>query len=295
MAEEGSFRKAAEVLHLSQPAVSQQVHALEQELGLRLLDRKSSHISLTAPGKILLRYARKASRMAQEVETELSALRGETGGELRLGASTTVAQYVLPRMLGVFLQENPKVQLQVKSGNTEEVVGWLTAGLLDLGLIEGPALSKQVQTEHFLKDSMILIVPCNHPWSTEKVVAASEIAKVPLLLRERGSGSRRVVESALKTKGIHLRDLQIAMELDSTEAIVSGVEAGLGVGFVSQWAVGKELHLGTVVPIHVEDLKIHREFTLVRVAGPVPEGPAGAFRRFALAQGEEPIRKSNQG
>ncbi len=294
VAEEGSFRKAAEILHLSQPAVSQQVHALEEELGLRLLDRKSAHISLTAAGKILLRYARKASRMAQEVEAELANLRGETGGELRLGASTTVAQYILPRILGAFLKENPKVQLQVKSGNTEEVVNWLTSGLLDLGLIEGPALSKQVQTEHFLEDSMVLIVPPNHPWGAEKIVSVSEITGVPLLLRERGSGSRRVVESALKAKGVHLKDLQIAMELDSTEAIVSGVEVGLGVGFVSEWAVGKELHLGTVMTVHVEDLKIHRQFTLVRVAGPVPEGAAGVFRRFALSQGEEPIRKSNQ-
>lgn len=307
VAEEGSFRKASDLLNLSQPAVSQHVHALEEELGLRLLDRSSTHVSLTVAGRILLEYAQKAALLDQQVEVEFASLRGETGGELRLGASTTVAQYILPRMLGTFLHDNPKVQLQVKSGNTEQVVEWLTAGEIDLGLIEGPAMSKQVQTENFLEDRMIAIVPQGHPWTAARVVSVSDLGKTPLLVRERGSGSRRVVESALKNSGLRLKDLKIAMELDSTEAIVSGVEAGLGVAIVSQWAVGKELHLGTVAYIAVTGLDVRRSFALVRLAGPLPDGVAGEFRRFALAQKsatnslelsepkqKRPIRKANQ-
>jgi DNA-binding transcriptional LysR family regulator len=307
VAEEGSFRKASDSLNLSQPAVSQHIHALEEELGLRLVDRSSIHISLTAPGRILLEYAQKAALLDQQIEVEFAALRGETGGELRLGASTTVAQYVLPRMLGAFLRDNPKVQLRVKSGNTEEVVEWLTGAEIDLGLIEGPAMSKQVQTENFLEDTMILIAPKDHPWSTDRLISIHDLVKAPLLVRERGSGSRRVVESALKNSGLRMKELKVAMELDSTEAIVSGVEAGLGVGIVSQWAVGKELHLGTVVHITVSGLEVSRNFALVRLAGPLPDGVAGEFRRFALAQKsatnslvpsarkvKRPIRKSNQ-
>lgn len=305
VAEERSFRKASEALHLSQPAVSQQVHALEEELGVRLLDRSKNQIELTEAGRVLLRYSRRSAKIAQEVMAELAILRGEAGGELRLGASTTISQYLLPRIVGAFLQENPTVHLQLKSGNTEEVVEGLIAGTLDLGLIEGPSLSKQVQTELFLHDSMVLIAPNNHRWPLTAFAKLEDLKQVPFLFRERGSGSRHVVESALKQTGLRMKDLHIALELDSTEAIVSGVEAGLGVGFVSSWAVGKELRLGTVVPISVDGLNVRREFTLVRIAGPLPAGAAGAFRHFAFAQREEieaqlseaklaTIRKTNQ-
>jgi DNA-binding transcriptional LysR family regulator len=133
-------------------------------------------------------------------------------------------------------------------------------------------------------DEMVLIVSPNHAWAARKAgaIAASELAKVPLLLRERGSGSRRVVERALKKVGLPLRSLTVAMELDSTEAIISGVEAELGVGFVSRWAVGKVLRLGTVRVVAVEGLEILRDFSFVRLAGAEATGTAAAFQRFAM-------------
>jgi LysR family transcriptional regulator, transcriptional activator of the cysJI operon len=242
VAEEMSFRRAAEVLHLSQPAVSQHIRLLEEEAEARLFDRArgdghGSQISLTEAGRVLLGYATTAAETMVEARRALAALNDEAVGELRLGASTTVAQYVLPRILGAFLKQYEQVKVSLVSGNTEHIVEAVAERRVVLGIIEGPAMRRDVKTERMVRDEMVLIVGPKHPWARgREAVAVEELAKVPMLLRERGSGSRRVVERALKKAGMPLRSLQVTMELDSTEAILSGVEAGLGVGFVSRLA-----------------------------------------------------------
>jgi DNA-binding transcriptional LysR family regulator len=281
-----SLRKAAELLHLSQPAVSQHVHALEEEAGVQLFDRArgaghGSQISLTEAGRVLLGYATTAAATMAEAQRALAALNDEAVGELRLGASTTVAQYVLPRILGAFLRQYPQVKLSLVSGNTERIVEAVAERRVELGIIEGPAMRRDVKTERMVRDEMVLIVSPNHAWAGRKTIAPGELAKVALLLRERGSGSRRVVERALKKVGLPLRSLKVAMELDSTEAIISGVEAELGAGFVSRWAISKALRLGSVKVVRVEGLEILRDFSFVRQAGVEFAGAAAAFQRFA--------------
>ena len=286
VAEQASFRRAAEQLHISQPSVSQHVQLLEEELGVRLLDRGSlgtQGIRITPAGELLLKFARRSSRMSQQVLAALARLEGQPGGDLRLAASTTVAQYLLPRILGRFLKENPRIQLAVKSGNTEQVTSWVLNGEAELGLIEGPPPSKEIAVEYFLDDRLLLIVPRGHAWAAQQIPLEA-IASAPLLMREQGSGTRRVIEQALRRAGLRLNRLQIAMELDSTEAIVSGVEAGLGVGFVSEWAIRKELRLGTLATAQVADLEIRRSFSLIRPVGPVATGAVAAFHSFVLSQ-----------
>lgn len=289
VAEVMSFRKAAEVLHLSQPAVSQQIRALEEEARVRLFDRAGgdghgSQIALTEAGRVLLVYANRAAATMAEAERALAALNHEVTGELRLGASTTVAQYLLPRILGAFLKQYPHVRMSVMSGNTEEIAEAVAEEKVALGIIEGPPMRRDVKTEPMAPDELVLIVSPAHPWAQRKgAISVQDLTTVPLLLRERGSGSRRVVERALKDAGLPLKSLKVAMELDSTEAIISGVEAELGVGFVSRWAVGKVLRLGSVKVVKVAGLRIVREFSFVCVAGNEPSGAAAAFQRFALA------------
>ena len=284
-----SFRKAAEVLHLSQPAVSQQIRALEEEAGVRLFDRAGSEghgsqIALTEAGRVLLGYATQAAETMEQAGRALASLNHDVTGELKLGASTTVAQYVLPRILGVFLRQYPQVKLSLVSGNTERIAEAVAEQEISLGIIEGPAMRRDVKTEKMVQDEMVLIVGPEHPWARRKsAITPQDLTMVPLLLRERGSGSRRVVERALKRAGLTQRSLHIAMELDSTEAIISGVEAELGVGFVSRWAIGKVLRLGTVRPVSVEGLEILRDFSFVRLAGTELSGTVAAFERFALA------------
>ena len=145
-------------------------------------------------------------------------------------------------------------------------------------------MRRDVKTERMIQDEMVLIVSPNHVWAAKGAVAIApeQLMKVPLLLRERGSGSRRVVERALKKAGLPLRSLKVAIELDSTEAIISGVEAELGVGFVSRCAVGKVLRLGAVKVVSVKGLEILREFSFVWLAGAELTGAAAAFQRFAM-------------
>jgi DNA-binding transcriptional LysR family regulator len=283
VAEHSSFRRAAEQLHISQPSVSQHVQMLEDELGVRLLDRGPSGIQMTAAGELLLSFAKRSAKMSQQVLSRLASLTGQPGGELKLAASTTVAQYVLPRMLGGYLKSNPRVQLTVKSGNTEQVTIWVVEGDADLGLIEGPPANKNVAVESFLSDQLLLIAPRRHEFAEQQRVSIEDLATAPLLMREPGSGTRKVTELALKRAGLRLKHLKIAMELDSTEAIVAGVEAGLGVGFVSEWAIRKEMRLGTLKTVEVDGLQIRRSFSLIRRVGPVAGGPVAAFRSYALS------------
>jgi DNA-binding transcriptional LysR family regulator len=296
VAEVMSFRKAAEVLHLSQPAVSQQIRALEEEARVRLFDRAGgdghgSQIALTEAGRVLLVYANRAAATMAEAERALAALNHEVTGELRLGASTTVAQYLLPRILGAFLKQYPHVRMSVVSGNTEEIAEAVAEERVALGIIEGPAMRRDVKTEPMAPDELVLIVNPGHAWAQRKGgIPVAELGAVPLLMRERGSGSRRVVERALKEAGLPLKSLKVAMELDSTEAIISGVEAELGVGFVSRWAVGKALRLGSVKVVKVAGLRMVREFSFVHVAGAEASGAAAAFQRFALAAVAQPER-----
>jgi DNA-binding transcriptional LysR family regulator len=281
VAEQLSFRKAAEELYLTQPAVSLQIKALEEDLGVQLFDRTGTHIKLTAAGRILLDSADQVKSLFIQTEREIAALSGEHAGELALGASTTIAQYVLPRLLGEFSRQHPRVHLTLISGNTEHIVEAVAKQKIALGLIEGPARSRDVKTESFLKDELVLIVSAAHEWAERNSVTASELTEASLLMRERGSGTRDVLETALERQGVKRSSLRVLMELDSTEAIKSAVEAGLGIGFVSRWAIAKDLRLNNSFKIvDVAGLKIGRDFLAVYPSGPEAPGLAIEFRRF---------------
>jgi LysR family transcriptional regulator, transcriptional activator of the cysJI operon len=282
VAENLSFRRAGEELYLTQPAVTLQIKALEEDLGVPLFDRTGRQIALTPAGTVLLECVGEIDRLLTAAEQEIAGLRGEVAGELRIGVSTTIAQYVLPRMLGEFHKKNPQVRLMVESGNTEEIVNALREKHIALGLIEGPARRGNVREEPFLEDELVLLVPASHEWAGSGPIQVAQLADAPLLIREQGSGSRRVIEQALEKAGVKLKSLKIALELDSTEAIKSAVEAGLGVGFASRWATYKEAEMGTLHEVEIQGLRILRMFTLLYPSGPEPNGAAGAFRRFAL-------------
>ena len=291
VAEHLNFRKAAEHLFLTQPAVTLQIKALEDDLGIRLFDRAANRVSLTPQGSLLLAYAKKIAALVSQAEQELGSEDGKVSGELSLGVSTTIAQYVLPRLLGAFLDEHPRVQFSLHSGNTDEIVHLLLDNKLSLGLIEGPARDRGIHTEPFMQDELVLIMPrafASDRMSHDQLLASN------LLMREQGSGSRRVVELALEHAGLKLKSFKHVMDLDSTEAIKSAVEVGLGIGFVSRWAISKELELGALKVVDVPGLKIARHFSLISRTGPEPQGPAAAFRTFAMERARllaDPARK----
>jgi DNA-binding transcriptional LysR family regulator len=277
VAEQLSFREAARHLFLTQPAVTLQVKALENDLGVRLFDRSGNRISLTRQGSVLLTYANKLAQLVSEAEQALTANDGEASGELSLGASTTIAQYVFPWLLRAFLDQNPRVQVLLHSGNTREIVRLVLEDKISLGLIEGPARDRGVRAERFVEDELVLITPLN--FEPERL-SCRELMASTLLLREHGSGSRQVVVSALEKAGVKLKSFKNVMELDSTEAIKSAVEVGLGVGFVSRWAISKELDLGVLKTAQVGRIRVTRQFTLISRTGPELQGLADAFRAF---------------
>jgi DNA-binding transcriptional LysR family regulator len=281
VAEQLSFHKAAKELFLSQPAVTLQIKALEDDLGIRLFDRAGGRVSLTGPGALLLGYARKLAALVSEAEQELAAGQGQLAGDLALGASTTIAQYILPRLIAGFLAENPRVRLSLHSGNTEEIVHLLLQDNVSVGLIEGPARDHGVRVEPFMQDELVLIVP---PDFGSDRLSRDQLLASTLLMRERGSGSRDVVERALEKAGAALKSFKNVMDFDSTEAIKSAVEVGLGIGFVSEWAISKELDLAALGVGEVAGIKVVRQFSLIWRTGPEPKGPAAAFRAFALGR-----------
>lgn len=279
VAEQLNFHKAAEQLFLTQPAVTLQIKALESDLGVRLFDRASGRVSLTRQGSILLEYANKLAAMVSEAERKLSCKDSKVSGELSLGVSTTIAQYVLARLLRAFIADYPNIDLTLHSGNTRQMVQLLLDGKVSVGLIEGPARDRGVRSEPFMEDELVPITAVDAPMDN---LSRTEFLQSTLLIREQGSGSRQVVETALKKAGLRLKAFKKVMTLDSTEAIKSAVEVGHGMGFVSRWAISKELQLGTLKVVEVKGLKVTRHFSLITRAGPEPQGPAGALRTFAL-------------
>lgn len=288
-----NFSRAAEELLLTQPAVTQQIKALESELGVSLFDRGGGHIQLTAAGQALVPFAERMKALSDEAVQAVAAACGQESGDLALGASQTIAQYLLPALIAEFRKRHPNVRVTALSGNTDRMLEALVEGKIQLALIEGPERRKDLRIENFMEDHMVLVVPPGHEWAGQEVTVAM-IGAEPLLMREFGSGSRRVVEQALAASGLKAKDLRISMEFDSTEGLLSAVEAGLGVTFVSRWAVRNQLALGTLRLAYARELHLARWFSLARASGPEPGGNVEAFRALLLSHALElaPRRKA---
>jgi LysR family transcriptional regulator, transcriptional activator of the cysJI operon len=280
VAENLSFRKAGESLYLTQPAVTLQIKTLEEELGTKLFERSASGVTVTEAGRVLLKYASQLHQLAEEAESRVAALKGDAAGALVLGASTTIAQYVLPALLAEFSKTYPAIQLQVFSMNTEHISEGVANGRFGLGLIEGPPLRRDLKVERWFDDELLLVVPRGHEWAELGVIPAEKLLEAPLVMRERGSGSRHVVEHGLQKAGLRLSSLRIVMELDSTEAILSCIESGLGVGFVSEWALVRRSGAHSLAALRLSGENIRRSFSFVSPKGPELPDVSATMLRF---------------
>ncbi len=299
VAEHLNFRRAAEELCLTQPAVTLQVKTLEQRLGVQVFDRSGPRISLTPAGALLLQYARKIDQLESAAVAALSEFSAEQRGELKIGASLTIAQYILPYILAEFRRQHPLIQSKVTTRNTEQVLESLRMREVALAFVEGPTMRRDVRTEVFLDDEIVLIVPPAHEWSERDVIEPQELKLERLVVRERGSGTRRVVEMALHKRGIKSKQLNLAMEFDSTEGIITAVEAGLGIGFTSLWSIAKEQQLGTVRVVPIRGIRIRRPLCLAYPLGQQLQGVALTFCDFvqsrrALVSQERPSKMSRR-
>lgn len=263
VAENKSFSKAAKKLFLTQPGVSLHIQKLEDRYATRLFDRQEKEVSLTEAGRIFYLHAKKILDINKEMEEELFSLIGKVTGKLTIGASTTIGEYTLPRILGRFREIFPQVEILLKISNTKTIIRQLTENNLDLGLIEGPCHNPKMVIKKFLQDELVLIVPNRPPWSYRKLITLEEVYSSGLIIREPGSGSREVIEEYFRKLGNPLDDSSVIMELGSSEAIKSVVEAGIGIAIISKWTLLKELKLKTLKILPIKNLSIQRDFNFV--------------------------------
>lgn len=268
-----NFSKAAEELHLSQPAVTSQIRSLEESLGIALFDRVGRNATLTPAGETLLPYVRQIETLTSDALAALAAFGVQEGVELNIGASHTLGVYLLPKLLPMLVRNWPRLRIHVMSGSTTEILNALATHQVSIGLIEAPARRPDLRIEAFSEDELSLILPPSHRWAKKTILRAAEIVQEPILLRESGSGMRRFVEAYLEKNGVLSQQLRTNVDMNSTEAIISAVEAGLGIGFVPVMALEKAKLSDTVMIVPLENGPITRQLSFALLSGPVREGP----------------------
>lgn len=284
VAELGSFSRAAEALFLTQPTVSEHIRTLEDELGIRLLDRLGRGAAVTRGGALLLSYAQRMLALSREARQAMESFQGRMSGDLLVGASTIPGEYILPALIGRFKEKFPDIAITLLIGGSQAVTEWVAEGRAEIGVVGARSAHRSIEYRELFPDDIVLIVSAAHPWHGRKQVTIEELRAEPLLLRERGSGTRAALESALDAAGVDLAGLRVVGEMGSTQAIKQAVKASVGVSLLSRRAVEEECRVGTLWCLRVKNLKINRAFYLAtnreRSRSPLAE----AFRAFVEAE-----------
>jgi DNA-binding transcriptional LysR family regulator len=252
VAKQLSFTKAAEQLFMTQPAVTFQVKQLEEHYNTRLFERSHGRIALTPAGRLVMEYAERILGLNEELETRVGELTGAVSGPLLLGASTTIAEVILPQVLGEFKARHPQVQAYMTVGNSETIEHRVADHSLDLGLIESPSHLPSLHTEVCCEDELVMICAPGHRLARLASVTPEQIVAEPYVSRESGSGTREFADQYFRRNHMSPDDLNIIMELGSGEAIKGVVETGAGVSVMSRARVVKELKLGVLVALPLE-------------------------------------------
>lgn len=241
-----SFTKAAEALFMTQPAVTFQIKQLEEHFNTRLFERGHGRISMTPAGNVVLEYAERILALSAELDSRLKELTGEVAGLLMIGASTTIAEFLLPRVLGEFKSMHPKVLPRLIVGNSETVESRVAEHTLDIGFIEAPSHLTSVVTEVVCDDELQVVCAPSHPLARLKSISPKQLQQYPFISRETGSGTREVTDHYLHKAGVAPEALSVVMELGSPEALKGLIATGLGFGIMSRITVASELQLGRV-------------------------------------------------
>lgn len=281
----GSFSKAAETLRLSQPSISKGVRDFELQLGCSLLDRSRKGVSPTREGAALMRHAEVLFAAERAAEEELRALRSLDSGSLRIGASTTIATYLIPGFLGAFHAAYPGIELYLTSANTREIADLMLQHQIEIALVEGPINDEGLDSEPWFTDVMEVIVSTAHPFATAtRPITLQDIATEVLIVREIGSGTREVVMQALTRSGV---EPARTIEIGSTEAIKQLVAAGLGISIVSRAGIKDQVALNRLKAIKVSGLLIERTLWKLKLPGRIEVPAAAAFERLIATTGNK--------
>jgi DNA-binding transcriptional LysR family regulator len=285
VAQDRSFSRAAEKLYLTQPAVSKQIQALEEALGMRLFDRVGRSILLTQAGNILHDHAHIAFRTLEEARETINQLRGLQRGHLRISAASTIGTYMLPQPLGELKAQFPGIEISLAITNKARVVQQVLSHEVELGFVGPPVEPAELEMEEYLLDELVLIMAPTHRLAQEESVGVAELVEEVFILREQGSGTREIMEEELGRVRVNLKK---AMELGSTEAIKQAVAANLGVSIVSKFAISLEILQGRLAVARLPELNLRRQLFVIhhggRTLSPAAEEFCSLLRRSAVVR-----------
>lgn len=275
-----SFTKAASSLFITQPAVTKHIRELEDQYQNKLFERKGNNIQLTAAGTLLMEHAEELFAIYRTIDFDMNTLINKKEGCLHLGASTTIAQYVIPPLLAGFRKKFPEIQLKMRNGNTEQIEKYLLDKEIEVALVEGRSRHQEIQYTEFIKDEIVLVCGKDHPLAKMPEISAGQLKAYNFVLRERGSGTLEVIDHALKEAGMKLSDLPVEIELGSTESIKSYLLNSDTLAFISIHSLLKELQTGVLRVVDVKGLTIERNFYYIHLKGKA-DGIAEVFLRYS--------------
>jgi DNA-binding transcriptional LysR family regulator len=283
-----NYTRAANELHLTQPAVSMQVRQLEDSLGVPLFEQIGKRIHLTAAGEEVLGYSRAISQQLEELEAVVNRLKGVRGGRLRISVATT-ANYFIPTLLGRFSQRYPDITVSLDVTNRQTLLRQLAENTVDLVVMGRPPAEADVEAVPFKDNPLVVVAPPDHPLAGKKRIPLLRLQQETFLVREPGSGTRVAQERFFNERGMHL---QTGMEVGSNEAIKQSVQAGLGLGLLSRATIEQELALKRLVELDVADFPIMRHWYVVHRKGKRLSAAAEAFKDFMLGETTTPKGKA---
>lgn len=262
-----SFTKAAAELFITQPAVSKHIQELEEQYKIKLFERNGSKISLTNAGKVLLKHTKSIFDIYREIDFDMSALTNQRQGLLRLGASTTISQYIIPPLLARFHQKLQGIKVSLLNGNTEQIESALLNKEIEIGIVEGQSKNQSIKYTEFLKDELVLVCNSRNPLVIKEEITQDDLKSMQFVMREQGSGTLEVIEHSLKPFNIKLSQLTVEMQLGSTESIKSYLMNSDCVAFISIHAVEKELKNNELAILDIKNLIIERFFYIITLQG----------------------------
>lgn len=276
-----SFTKAAIFLNITQPAVTKHIREIEYQINTRLFERKGNRIYLTSSGNLMLRYAEKIMSLYSGLEADLSRMNNINSGIIRIGASTTVAQTVMPKLLALFKKNHPEIQLSFRQGNTEVITQLVVDEALDIAIVEGAGKFSEISYTQFLRDEIVLVTAASNTLSNLKTIDTEELYKLPLVMREAGSGTLDVVLANLISNAVDIDKLITEIKLESTIAIKEYLLHSNSVAFLSVQSIHNELNSGHLRIVKVKNLSIYRDFQFIQLQGNNPK-LIEFFKRFCL-------------
>src|SRR6218665_267086 len=275
-----NFTRAAEELYITQPAVTRHIHEIEHHFRQRLFERNGTRIKLTVAGQTLLQHTSRLSELYGQLEFDMNALAEQHKGKLRIGASTTVAQYVLPQVLAAFHKKFGEISSSLITGNTDQIGQALHSSAIDLGIVEGRKKGSSFKYTAFLKDKLVLVAGASHPLTKNTGLKPRDLLSASFLLREPGSGTLEVIAHALKPLGIKMSQLKKEIQLESTESMKSYLQHSDCMAFLSIHSIRKELQDKDLGIMDVKGLEIGRDFYFIRQQGELFP-LANLFMKFA--------------